>query len=168
MWMGPIQKVGDAIRSSTAAAHREEATSLEVAMLKERKAMTMKEENTTSLVAAWQEEETTTPLEAALLEGCIGLPPRLAPPLVCPSLARLKPPTVERWGRSKKQKERPLSQAENPLPGAAKATGEPGRGERRTAEQMPQVSSRITRGHLGGKCESLHAPYPLLYLGPPA
>ena len=107
MWMGPIQKVGDAIRSSTAAAHREEATSLEVAMQKERKAMTMKEENTTSLVAALQEEESTTLLEAALLEECIGLPPRLAPPwtFIVPRgiLARLKPPTVERWGRTKRQ-----------------------------------------------------------------
>ena len=158
--MGRIQKGGDTIQSSTAAWHREEATSLEVAM--------QKEQDTTTLVAALQEKESTTLVEAAQLEDCIGLPPRLAPPSFCPLLARLKPPTVQRWGRTAKKRERPLSQSRNPLPGAAKATDEPGRGERRRTRQMPQVSSRITRGHLGGKCGSLHAPYPLLCLGPPA
>ena len=131
--MGLMQKVGDAIRSNSAAARREESTSLEAAMQEEKKATSM--ENATSLEAALQEEVSTTTLAAAPQEKCTGLPPRLAPPwtFTVPRgiLARLKPPTVQRWGRTERQRERPLSQSRNPLPGAAKATDEPGRGERR-------------------------------------
>ena len=103
--MGLMQKVGDAIRSNTAAARREESTSLEVAMQEEEKATSM--ENATSLEAALQEEVSTTTLAAAPQEKCTGLPPRLAPPwtITVPRgiLSILKAPAVRRSGRAKRQ-----------------------------------------------------------------
>ena len=112
VWMGPMQKLGDAIRSSTAAAPREEPTSLEAARQEEKKATSMEEVSTTSLEAALQEEESTTSLEAALLEECTAsLPPRLLPLWTLPPgiLARLKAPAVRRSGPGSKAMRRQCS-----------------------------------------------------------
>ena len=103
--MGLMQKVGDAIQSNTAAARREESSSLEAARQEEKKATSMEEVSTTSLEAALQEKESTTSLEAALLEECAAsLPPRLLPLWTLPPviLARLKAPAVRRSGPGSK------------------------------------------------------------------